>query len=59
MRMLKFKITRQSFNQIYVSYLRSIIEYASLVWDKCTNHEKETLDKNQYEAARLVTGLTR
>ena len=59
MRMLKFKLKRQSLNQIYVSYLRPIIEYASLVWDNCTNYEKETLDKIQYEAARLVTGLTR
>ena len=59
MRMLKFKLKRQTLNQIYVSYLRPIIEYASLVWDSCTNYEKDTLEKIQYEAARVVTGLTR
>jgi hypothetical protein len=59
MRMLKFKLKRQSLNQIYVSYLRPILEYASIVWDNCTTYEMETLDKIQYEAARIVTGLTR
>ena len=59
MRMLKFKLKRHSLNQIYVSYLRPIIEYASLVWDSCTQYEKDTLEKIQYEAARVVTGLAR
>ena len=36
-------------NQIYVSYLRPLLEYAAIVLDECI----------QYEAARLVTGLTR
>lgn len=27
--------------------------------DSCTQYEKDSLDKIQYEAARLVTGLTR
>ena len=60
MRILKFKLKRQTLNQIYVSYLRPILEYSSLVWDNCTNYEKKnTLEKLQYEAARIVTGLTR
>jgi len=29
------------------------------VWDNCTQYEKESLNKLQYEAARTVTGLTR
>ncbi len=39
--------------------MRPIIEYASVVWDSCTNYEQESLEKLQYEAARVVTGLTR
>ena len=58
MRFLKFKIKRESLNQIYVSYFRPILEYASLIWDNCTQYEKDSLDKIQYEAARLVTCLT-
>lgn len=30
-----------------------------MVWGGCTEHDRETLDKIQYEAARIVTGLTR
>ena len=59
MRMLKFKLRRKTLNQIYISYLRPIIEYASIVWDNCTIYEQDKLDKIQYEAARIVTGLTR
>ena len=29
------------------------------MWDSCTLYEKEQLDRIQYEAARVVTGLTR
>ena len=39
--------------------MRPLLEYASIVWDGCTNYEKESLEKLQYEAARVVTGLTR
>ena len=59
LRLLKFKLNRKTLNQIYISYMRPILEYASVVWDGCTNYEKDKLDKLQYEAARLVTGLTR
>ncbi len=59
MRKLKFQLSRTSLNRIYISYLRPILEYASVVWDGCTDYEKSALDKIQNEAARIVTGLTR
>ena len=59
MKMMKFKLHRKTLNQIYLSYLRPHLEYGSLLWDNCAQYEKETLDKIQYEAARIVTGLTR
>lgn len=36
-----------------------MVEYASVVWDGCTAGEKQQLERFQYEAARIVTGLTR
>ena len=45
MQALKFKLRRKTLNQIYLSYLRPILEYASVVWDNCTEYEKETLEK--------------
>ncbi len=59
MRLLKFKLKRQTLNNIYISYLRPLLEYASVVWDNCANYEKDILDKIQYDAGIIVTGLTR
>ena len=46
-------------NQIYVSYVRPLLEYSSIVWDGCTVEQSNSLEKLQNEAARIVTGLTR
>ncbi len=59
MKKLKFKLCRKSLNQIYISYMRPSLEYASVVWDGCSENEKDTLEKIQNEAARIVSGLTR
>ncbi|MCG7877681.1 MAG: reverse transcriptase domain-containing protein [Candidatus Thiodiazotropha endolucinida] len=59
MRKLKFTLSRIALNQIYVSYVLPIIEYASIVWDNCTEQDANALEKLQHEAARVVTGLTR
>ena len=59
MRKLKYTLSRNALNQIYLYHLSPIIEYASLVWDGCTQQDSNTLQKIQNEAARIVTGLTR
>ena len=59
MQSLKFKLNCKTLNQLYFSYLRPLVEYASVVWDGCTMYEKGQLVQFQYEAARIVTGLTR
>ena len=41
MRNLKFRLKRDSLNQIYISFLRPILEYASLAWNNCTERERE------------------
>ena len=59
MRRLKFTLTRKTLNQIYLSYIAPVLEYASIVWDGCSESCSNSLQKLQNEAARLVTGLTR
>jgi len=59
MRKLKLSVRRKTLNQIYVLFLRPILEYSSVVWDNCTQYEKDRLKKVQIEAARIVTGITR
>ena len=59
MRKLKFSLSRSALNQMFMSYMLPILEYASVVWDGCSEQDSVTLQKVQNEAARLVTGLTR
>ena len=59
MRKLKYSFSRQALNQMYVSYVRPLLEYSSIVWDGCTEQDKAALERLQNEAARIVTGLTR
>ena len=59
MRKLKFKLDRKSPEIIYFTFIRSILEYADVVWNNCTQYEVNELEKNQNEAARIVTGATK
>ena len=56
MRKLKFVLDRKSLQIVYYTFIRPILEYADIVWDKCTQHEKNEWDKIQLEAASIVTG---
>jgi len=59
MRKLKFTLNRNSLNQIFLSYIRPLLEYSSIVWAGCTEYQSNSLERLQHEAARIVTGLTR
>ena len=59
MRQLKYTLSRAALNPIYISYVLPVLEYSSVVWDGCSDCNTNTLEKNQHEAARIVTGLTR
>ena len=59
MRKLEYSISRNALNQMYMSYMLPVIEYASILCDECSEQDSQTLQKIQNEAAWLVTGLTR
>ena len=59
MRKLKFKLDRKSLETIYLTFIRPLLEYGDVIWDNCTQYEKDELDKIQNEAARIVTGTTK
>ena len=59
MKRLRFLLDRKSLEIIYTSFIRPILEYADVVWDNCTQYEKQELEKVQHEAARIVSGCTR
>ena len=58
MRKFKYSISRNALNQMYLSYLLPIVEYASVVWDGCSGQDSQTLQNIQNEATARVTGLT-
>ncbi|MES9991861.1 MAG: hypothetical protein ABW098_07900 [Candidatus Thiodiazotropha sp.] len=59
MRKLKFKLDRKSLETIYIAFIRPLLEYADVIWDNCTQYEKDDLEKIQVEAARIATGTTK
>ena len=59
MRKLKFQLDRRSFEIIYTTFIRLILEYGNEIWDNCTQYEIEEIEKNQNEAARIATGTTK
>ena len=59
MRKLKYEFSRRALNRIYTSYVRPVLEYSSVVWDGCEFEQRNSLEKLQNEAARIVTGLTK
>ena len=59
MRKLEYFISRNALNQMNMSYMLPVIEYASILCDECSEQDSETLQKIQNEAAWLVTGITR
>ena len=56
---LKFKLDRKSLEIIYTTFIRPILVYGDVIWDNCTQYEKQELDKAQTEAARIATGTTK
>ena len=44
MRRLKYDLDRKSLGTIYKSFIRPLLEYADVIWDKCTKQNKNELD---------------
>ena len=59
MRKLKYSFHRIALSQIYMSHVLPILEYSCTVWDRYTVQDCLALERLQYKAARIVTGLTR
>ena len=53
---LKYQLSRYSLDVLYKSLVRSSLEYADVVWDGCSDSDKNSLEDLQIECARLVAG---
>ena len=59
LRKLKIKISRRCLNQMFLSFVKPILEYADVVLDSCSNDNANRIEKIQLEALRIISGLTR
>ena len=59
MRRLKYDLDRKSLETIYKSFIRPLLEYADVIWDNCTQQNKNELEFIQLEAARISTGTAK
>ena len=60
MRKLKFKLDQKSLETIFfLTFINPLLEYGDVIWDNCTQYEKNELVKIQNEAARITTGTTK
>ena len=59
MRKLKFKLDCKSFEIIYLTFIRPLLKYGDVIWDTCTQYEKNERDKIQNEAASISTSTTK
>ena len=55
LRRLKYDPDRKSLETIYKSFIRQLLEYADVIWDNCSQQNKNELELIQLEAARIST----
>lgn len=58
LRKLKFIVSRNFLENIYITFIRPLLEYCCEVWDNCSITDSNRLEKVQLEAGRIATGLT-
>ena len=51
-------LDRLSLLKLYMTYIRSLLEYANITWDIFSIENKRNLESIQIEAARIITGAT-
>ena len=59
LRALKFRVSRKSLEQMYISFVRPLLEYCDSVWDNASVDSKKQLHAVHIEAARIITGATK
>jgi hypothetical protein len=57
--MLKFRLDRLSLEKLYLSFIRPLLEYGSVVWDPHNIYLINILENVQIEAMRIISGGTK
>ena len=56
LRLFKYKMSRSALHRCYLSFIHPLLEYGDVVFDNCSQNDKNTLENIQYNALRLITG---
>jgi hypothetical protein len=56
--MLKFRLDRSSFEKLYLSFIRLLLEYGNVVWNPHNMYLINILEEVQIEAMRIISGGT-
>lgn len=59
LRRSKFSLDKRSLNKLYIIYIRSLLEYGNIIWDNCSQENKQSIEHIQVEAMRIITGATK
>ena len=53
---LKYTLDRHTLDTLYKSFIRPLLEYGGMVWDNCSQRDKDKIEDVQYVAGRIVSG---
>ena len=56
LRLFKYKMSRSALYRCYLSFIHPLLEYGDVIFDNCSQSDKNTLENIQYNALRLITG---
>ena len=56
---LKYKLDCKTLEKLYLSFVRSKLEYGNIIWDNCTQDQIDMLENVQLRAAKIVSGAIR
>ena len=59
LRSLKFRLHRNCLKTIYVSHIRSALEYCDVIWDNSNAEQALKLERLQLDCIRIITGITK
>lgn len=54
---IRFRNWRKHLSTLYITFTRPTLEYSLIVWDGCSDHDNEKLEKEQLSTDIIVTGL--
>ena len=55
----RFILDKLSILKLCATYIKSLLEYADVVWDHCSKENKKIIESIQIDALRIITGATK